>query len=149
MSFPLVKLDDLFDDAISNPIGIFVEIKRQWEIAIKSRLDGQIERIRRWAISAKLSENNCKLLITKWCDFGKYNLDYISPINGDSKDVNPTIWSWNREKLSKFKGNIPNEILEQLPENAGKKAYVFTGQVDPIIAIKVNRNEYIAIWQWD
>lgn len=162
MELSITKIDDIFNAALQDPSDKLLEIKKQWDIALKAGLKGQLERLRRWAIAIKLEEFNFKLLKVK----NSINLlaismplmcriDYVSTKNGEllkfKNEKNRDILMWDKIELSRFRGNIPKEIFEQIPENAGDKAYVFEARVDtdPIIAVKASKNEYIAIWKWD
>lgn len=63
---------------------------------------------------------------------------------------------FRRQKLSNYKGDVPESILNSMPDDLAKKAFVFKAQKrrDPIVAIPtkifgIDGRYYIALYQWD
>ncbi|MHA2344883.1 MAG: hypothetical protein ACXADW_23795, partial [Candidatus Hodarchaeales archaeon] len=59
-------------------------------------------------------------------------------------------------KINKFKGDIPIEVLTNLPNNAYQKAKILEPKEgnDPYVAIKIKgsfgrQKYYVAVAQWD
>jgi hypothetical protein len=141
----------IFRNALLSENNELIELRDLYNKCLKARLQGQLERIKNQVIAIYLESKNCLYLKTlnRFSDWdGEFRLRRISSSSGELQVINDTRY-WGRSPLSTFKGNIPERIINELPENAGKKAYVFYASKDPIIAIKISPKEYIGIWKWE
>ena len=121
------------------------KLKEYARVGMKKRVRA-LKRQIQWCIEAKaLREIGMQLLIvTDFESLRERRIGFVDPANGKIKGAG----LFRKMKLKNYKGTVPRDILEQLPNKAGKKAYIFEKDYDPIIALKVRGDKYVAVHVW-
>jgi hypothetical protein len=143
----------LFGDVGNVPMPWLPDLQREMELCERSGLKGKVKQIkneiRLRSIAAKAEAKDMVLLLSRYIGGESWCLESVGS-NGKVTRLHKGYEWFGRTKLSKYKGNIPTEILERLPSDAGKRGWIFElKDNDPIIAVKIGWGEYIGVFQWD
>jgi len=131
----------------------FQDIDNQIAESKSKGLMGQTIRLTRAKYAIALTSINMRLLHLRYSGGGKF---FLYEVREDG-EITDNYKYMDSVKLSKFTGNIPDNILNQIPDGAGSKARVLVDARDPIIVIKIKELSswfsktgfYAAIWKWD
>ena len=123
------------------------EYKQCSRLGMKKRMKTLKEEIGVRLVAASLEAMGFSLLRTYYLSSGYHTLQIVSK-EGNRDELRSV---FRKKSLAKFDRPIPLEILEQLPNNAIKKGIVFYEEVgrDPFLCVKIKRNYYVALYQWD
>ena len=157
------------------------EIKSGIEAVYNCRklgLHKQLEKARDGVVAAVLKQKGMALISHE--DIYTQSSDYVNPkkstfldqIFPDGRSVRlgggDRLGTWEINKLRGFQGAIPHSVLNdlsKLPKNAVDEAWIFSKEVDPIIAYLIKKPVfmdtqmdgrvvakpyyYAAVWQWE
>ena len=183
MSVALALIDDypvLNDWTLKIDYGKVNPILDLYNVCKEKGLIGQLERLKSMALATILEDNKmCLFRTSKWRpDDIECVIRMADPLTGNfnliMRDENNAAW-FKPTTLSDFKGNIPADIIRQIPPSLVKDAEVFemTRAKDPYIAVCIERDRkeivrdysrfspwatklqdkiklhYLGVWQWD
>ena len=134
--------------AISNEtVAKIAPVKALLDMAKEKGLKGQVERYKKQIAAIALESKHMKLLqcTYRWYAVKDVNLAEVSAEDGLLRSDE----RFSTTKLKDFQGNIPPSIVERIPNGLSKKAVVFMTRIDPIVAVKISQDLFIAIYQWD
>lgn len=124
-------------------------------IGIAKGLKTLEERLQLCLEAKALRELGMGLFFAKWIApfpeyWGRRDLAFVQEDGSYPRD-SYSMGRFAKTKLKNFKGNIPAEVLEKIPDGSADQAYVFKKlrSVDPILAIRVKGNKFIALYKWD
>lgn len=133
--------------AISNEtLAKIAPIKVLLDMTKGKGLKGQVERYKKQIAAIALESKHMKLLqcTYRWSD---RTIDMARVRAEDGLLERDE--TFEITKLKNFEGIIPPSIVEQIPKGLDKKAIVLTTRVDPIVAVKISKDLYVAIYQWE
>lgn len=138
------------------------ELRNLIHICEEKGLTGQIGRLKRQALACELKDQNMTLitlrhLFEKGANIWEASLYYTAPETGEIhplfiKDLQGRQTNdFSIHKVMEYDGYMPPPVIERIPEQFVDRSFVFKAVyvTDPIIAIPINEDTMIGLFQWD
>ncbi|MHA2219494.1 MAG: hypothetical protein ACXACY_26590 [Candidatus Hodarchaeales archaeon] len=147
---PMVKNALAFNDEVSG------ELIEKYDHAVRVGARHLAKNVKKMVLGYILKKQNMNLLEVSRRDIDGDRMVWIWDETGRKRITTKYSNWWQISKINKFKGDIPIEVLTNLPNNAYQKAKILEPKEgnDPYVAIKIKgsfgrQKYYVAVAQWD